>query len=91
MKPVPEKGGYSSGGRTVSELPPPPSSVTVQRQPSRLTMGEFRELTADVPDGWPILLEVRRGDNDFTFAETDASVDLVNREVVISDDTHVRR
>lgn len=26
--PVPEKGGYAAGGRTVSELPPPPPSVT---------------------------------------------------------------
>jgi hypothetical protein len=29
-KPVIERGGYSAGGRTVSELPPPPPSVSVQ-------------------------------------------------------------
>ncbi len=29
-KPVIERGGYSAGGRTVSELPPPPASVSVQ-------------------------------------------------------------
>ena len=29
-KPPVEKGGYSSGSRTVSELPPPPRSVRVR-------------------------------------------------------------
>jgi hypothetical protein len=29
-EPVIERGGYSAGKRTVSELPPPPPSVTVQ-------------------------------------------------------------
>jgi hypothetical protein len=29
-KPVIERGGYSAGKRTVSELPPPPPSVSVQ-------------------------------------------------------------
>lgn len=56
-----------------------------------MTMGELRELTADVPDGWPVQLAVRHGADDFTFAETDASVDLTNRVVVISDDTHILR
>ena len=29
-KPTVEKGGYSSGQQTVTELPPPPPSVSVQ-------------------------------------------------------------
>jgi hypothetical protein len=29
-KPPVEKGGYSSGSRTVSELPPPPRSISVR-------------------------------------------------------------
>ena len=29
-KPTVEKGGYSSGSRTVSELPPPPRSVSIR-------------------------------------------------------------
>jgi hypothetical protein len=29
-KPVNERGGYSAGETTVSELPPPPASVSVQ-------------------------------------------------------------
>jgi hypothetical protein len=29
-KPLVEKGGYSAGSRTVSELPPPPRSVVVR-------------------------------------------------------------
>ena len=58
--------------------------------PETMTMGEFRELTAEVPDDWPILLQVRHGDNDFTDAPADASVDLTNRAVEILDDTHVR-
>jgi hypothetical protein len=29
-KPAVEKGGYSSGSRTVSELPPPPRSVSIR-------------------------------------------------------------
>ena len=92
MKQVPEKGGYSAGGRTVAELPPPPPSVSVRKAgPQQMTMGEFRELTEDVPDEWPVELAVRHGDDDFTVAQTDASVDLTNRVVVISDDTHVRR
>ena len=87
-----QRGGYSAGGRTVSELPPPPPSVSVrQSRPETMTMGEFRELTANVPDEWPIFLQVRHGDNDFTFAPTDASVDITNRTVDIADDTHIRR
>jgi hypothetical protein len=46
-------------------------------------MGEFRELTADLPDDWPMQLAV--GENDvFAYHEADASVDLTNRCVVIS-------
>jgi len=30
VKPPVEKGGYSSGSRTVSELPPPPRSISVR-------------------------------------------------------------
>jgi hypothetical protein len=48
-------------------------------------MGEFRELTADLPDDWPVQLAV--GENDaFTYHEADASADLTNRRVVITGD-----
>ena len=87
-----ERGGYSAGDRTVDELPPPPLSVSVgERRPETMTLGAFRELTADVPDEWPIFLQVRHEDNDFTLAPTDGSVDVTNRTVEILDDTHVRR
>ena len=88
-----ERGGYSAGGRTVTELPAPPASVSVGKTCSqcRMTMGEFRELTADVPDDWPILLVSRHGDHDFTSAHTDAAIDLTGRAVEILDDTHVHR
>jgi hypothetical protein len=34
-KPPAEKGGYTSGSRTVSELPPPPRSVVVRADQAR--------------------------------------------------------
>jgi hypothetical protein len=34
-KPPVEKGGYTSGSRTVSELPPPPRSVVVPYRKAR--------------------------------------------------------
>jgi hypothetical protein len=52
-----------------------------------MTMGEFRELTADVPDDQPIQLSLAgAADGEFTFHDADASVDLTNRRVVISRD-----
>jgi hypothetical protein len=52
-----------------------------------MTMGEFRELTADVPDDWPIQLSIA-GDEDgeFTFHDADATVALTNGCVEISRD-----
>jgi hypothetical protein len=50
-----------------------------------MTMGEFRELTADLPADWPVQLAVAEADG-FTFHEADASVDMTNRCVVISGD-----
>lgn len=55
-----------------------------------LTMREFRELTSDVPDEWPLTLTVREGD-DFTSAPADASVDLTGRCVEVANDAHVTR
>jgi hypothetical protein len=51
-----------------------------------MTMGEFRKLTADVPDDWPVQYVVRCGDNDFHFYPADAIVDHTSRAVEISDD-----
>ena len=34
-KPPPEKGGYTAGSLTVSELPPPPRSVIVRSDSAR--------------------------------------------------------
>ncbi len=81
-----ERGGYSAGSRTVSELPPPPPSVSVKKTGTQqMTMGEFRELTADVPDDWPMIYVVRTPPDDFEFYPADASVDGANRTVDIYD------
>lgn len=50
-----------------------------------MTMGEFRELTGDLPDDWPMVHVTRIADNEFSYAEADASVDESNRQVLISD------
>lgn len=81
-----ERGGYSAGDRTAAELPPPPEFVCVSPAPSqRMTMGEFRELTADVPDEWPLIYVVREAGDEFRFYPADASVDLTGRTVEIFD------
>jgi hypothetical protein len=59
VKPIRERGGYSAGGRTVSELPPPPPSVTIDKFPHC----DQRVLHAPGQGGrgsWPLLERVRR-------------------------------
>ena len=58
MNPIPEKGGYAAGGRTVSELPPPPPSVSIR--------GEVRPETMTPDDPATTLEEIRRDAKDET-------------------------
>jgi hypothetical protein len=53
--------------------------------PQHMTMGEFRELTADVPDDWRVMYVVREPDEEFRFYPADASVSETNRTVDIYD------
>lgn len=55
-----------------------------------MTIGEFRELTSDVPGDWPMLYTVLGGD-DMALNPADATVDLTGRAVLIMDDSHVTR
>jgi hypothetical protein len=50
-----------------------------------MTMGEFRELTGDVPDEWPIELALEDETDHFRFADADASVDMTSQRVQICD------
>jgi hypothetical protein len=61
------------------------AEIQVSKRPG-LTMGEFRELTADIPDDWPVKWVMRTGENDFTHHPADASVDQANRCVEIIHD-----
>lgn len=47
-----------------------------------MNMGEFRELTADIPDDWP-LIHVQGEDDWFAFRPADASVNVGEHQVEV--------
>jgi hypothetical protein len=52
------------------------------REDWALNMGEFRELTADVPDDWPVIYVLRVGGG-WSALPADASVNLAEHQVEV--------
>lgn len=48
-----------------------------------MNLGEFRQLTADLPDDWPMVYVLRVGGG-FSAHPADANVDLTNHQVDVT-------